>query len=91
MVLASRGYPGTTRTGDVITGVEEAQRLGDVQVFHGGTAMKDGQLVTAGGRVLTVTALGDGIEAAREQAYRAIEKIHFEGMHYRRDIGRMRG
>lgn len=90
VVLAARGYPGTTRTGDVITGIEQAEALGDVKVFQGGTATKDGQLVTAGGRVLAVTALGDGIDAARDRAYQAVDQIHFEGMHYRRDIGKMR-
>ena len=87
VVLASRGYPGKIVQGVPITGVAEANTMEGVQVFHSGTAMKDGKLVTAGGRVLTVTALGDGIDDARKRAYEAVGKIHFDGMHFRRDIG----
>ncbi|RUM91766.1 MAG: phosphoribosylamine--glycine ligase [Thermovibrio sp.] len=87
VVLASKGYPGRYEKGKEITGIEEAEKVPTVVVFHAGTAVKDGKLVTNGGRVLNVTALGKDIVEARERAYRAIEKIHFEGMHYRKDIG----
>ena len=89
VVLASGGYPGPYETGKVITGVEEADAMTGVQVFHGGTARRGGQLVTDGGRVLAVTALGDDLNAARDRAYAAAERIRFDGMHYRRDIGSM--
>ncbi len=87
VVLASKGYPGSYEKGKEITGIEEAEKVETVVVFHAGTAVKNGKLVTNGGRVLNVTALGKDIVEARERAYRAIEKIHFEGMHYRKDIG----
>ncbi len=87
VVLASRGYPGRYEKGKVITGIEDAERVDDVVVFHAGTSLKDGKLLTAGGRVLNVTALGRDIADARENVYRAVERIHFEGMHYRKDIG----
>jgi len=88
VVLASGGYPGDYQTGKPIAGIEEAAALPDVIVFHAGTAVKDGTLVTAGGRVLGVTALGRDIPAAIGRAYEAVGKICFEGMHYRKDIGR---
>jgi phosphoribosylamine--glycine ligase len=88
VVLASGGYPGDYQTGKPISGIEEAEKLPDVTVFHAGTALKDGQLVTAGGRVLGVTALGADIPAAIRQAYEAVARICFEGMHFRKDIGR---
>lgn len=87
VVLASKGYPGKYEKGKVITGIEEAEKIDNVVVFHAGTAIKDGKLVTNGGRVLNVTALGKDIVEARENVYKAIEKIHFDGMHYRKDIG----
>ena len=87
VVMASGGYPGDYESGKPITGIEAAEALGDVTVFHAGTAMKDGSLVTAGGRVLGVTALGRDIPAAIGRAYEAVGKIRFEGVHYRRDIG----
>ncbi len=87
VVLASEGYPGKYEKGKVITGIEEAEKIDNVVVFHAGTAIKDGKLVTNGGRVLNVTALGKDIVEARENVYKAIEKIHFDGMHYRKDIG----
>jgi phosphoribosylamine---glycine ligase len=86
VVAASGGYPGKYSTGDVITGVEEAEAMGDVKVFHGGTRRQGKSLVTDGGRVLGVTALGADIAQARKRAYSAMEKIHFQAMHYRRDI-----
>ncbi len=87
VVMASKGYPGSYEKGKEITGIEEAEKDPDVVVFHAGTDIKDGKLVTAGGRVLTVTATGKNLLEAKEKAYRAVEKIHFEGAHYRKDIG----
>jgi len=87
VVLASKGYPGKYEKGKVITGIEEAEKVPTVVVFHAGTAVKDGKLVTNGGRVLNVTALGKDIVEARERAYEAVKRIHFDGMHYRTDIG----
>ncbi len=86
VVLASAGYPATSTKGVPIHGVEEAAALGDVHVFHAGTAMVDGRLVTDGGRVLGVTALGADLAAARDRAYEAVARIRFEGMQYRGDI-----
>jgi phosphoribosylamine--glycine ligase len=84
--LASGGYPGKYRTGLPITGVEEANQLEDVQVFHAGTLLKDGKLVTAGGRVLSVAARGETLQQAVNKVYAAASLISFEGIHYRRDI-----
>jgi phosphoribosylamine--glycine ligase len=86
ITLASGGYPGIYRTGLPITGIEEASHLEDVQIFHAGTALQDGQLVTAGGRVLSVAAHGTTLQEARSRAYDAASHISFEGIHYRRDI-----
>jgi phosphoribosylamine--glycine ligase len=86
LTLASGGYPGKYRSGIPIMGIEEANRMDDVQVFHAGTAMQDGCLVTAGGRVLSVAARGATLQEAVAKAYEAAERISFEGMHYRRDI-----
>lgn len=89
VVLASEGYPGSYEKGKVILGVSEAEALDDVIVFHAGTAVnEDGELITAGGRVLNVVALGDTFEQAREQAYRACDLINFEGKQFRSDIGK---
>ena len=88
VVLAVAGYPGTPRTGDAIGGLSGTHETDDaVQIFHAGTAEKAGQVVTAGGRVLCVTALGNNIKMAQKTAYAAVERIHFEGMQYRHDIG----
>lgn len=88
VVLASGGYPGSYEKGKVITGIDEAEKLPDVTVFHAGTKIDDAQrLVTAGGRVLNVVALGDTFEDARKRAYEACDLIDFEGKQYRRDIG----
>jgi phosphoribosylamine--glycine ligase len=88
VVLASGGYPRAYEKGKVITGVDEANALPDVVVFHAGTAIDaEGRLVTAGGRVLDVTALGDTFEQARERAYQACDLIDFEGKQFRTDIG----
>jgi phosphoribosylamine--glycine ligase len=86
VVLASAGYPGKYETGKSISGLEDAAKLGDVQIFHAGTKRADGQIQTAGGRVLAVTALGSSTEDARERAYDALSRIHFENCHYRRDV-----
>ena len=86
VVAASGGYPGDYITGSEIEGIEAAERLG-VSVFHAGTASRDGKLVTAGGRVLAVSALGATFARARRVAYDAMSKIHFENMHVRADIG----
>ncbi len=92
VVLASGGYPGKYETGRPIHGLEELEGSGafggDVCVFHGGTAVREGVLVTAGGRVLGVQALGRDIRSAITRAYAAVERIAFEGVHFRRDIGR---
>ncbi|MBI5357480.1 phosphoribosylamine--glycine ligase [Candidatus Saccharibacteria bacterium] len=87
VVLASPGYPGDYPKGLPITGLEEAEKLDDIVVFHAGTALKDGNFVTAGGRVLNVTATGDTLQNALDKAYEAVKLINFEGMHYRTDIG----
>lgn len=88
LVLAAGGYPGKYNKGEVISGLEEAGKLyGDLEVFHAGTACKDDQVVTSGGRVLGVTALGENLQDARDKVYRAAEKIDFKDMYYRRDIG----
>jgi len=87
VVMTSAGYPGAYETGRVITGVEAAAALPGVNVFHAGTALAGGALVTAGGRVFGVQALGADVAAAIRTAYAAVERIRFEGAHYRRDIG----
>ena len=86
VVMSSNGYPGEYRKGDAIKGIEEANKMDGVHVFHAGTAFKDNSVVTSGGRVLGVTATGKDIAAAKNQAYAAVEKIRFNGMHYRKDI-----
>ena len=86
VVLASAGYPGKYETGKVISGLDEAAKLEDVQIFHAGTKNANKQVLTAGGRVLAVTALGSTIARARDRAYEAVPRIQFDGCHYRRDI-----
>jgi phosphoribosylamine--glycine ligase len=86
VVLASGGYPGDYATGIPITGLDEANAIPGVKVFHAGTKLVDGKIVTAGGRVLNVSALGTDFTDARAKAYSAIDKIHFDGMHFRKDI-----
>ena len=88
VVMASGGYPGDYRKGDLITGLDTAATLDDVYVFHAGTALKDGRCVTSGGRVLGVTALGDTVEKAVFQAYQAVETISWDGVQFRKDIGK---
>jgi phosphoribosylamine---glycine ligase len=87
VVVASGGYPGRHATGFEIAGLTEAEKDREVVVFHGGTEVRDGAVVTAGGRVLGVTALGETLQAAVAGAYAAVTRIRFEGMYYRRDIG----
>jgi len=86
VVLASVGYPNKYETGKTISGLDTAARLDDVQIFHAGTKRVNDEIVTAGGRVLAVTALGSTIEAARARAYEAVSRIQFENCHYRHDI-----
>ena len=89
VVLASEGYPGAYEKGKVILGIDEAEDIEDVTVFHAGTALNaDGELITAGGRVLNVVALGKTFEEARDKAYEAVDLINFEGKQYRQDIGK---
>jgi phosphoribosylamine--glycine ligase len=87
VVLASRGYPDSSEAGQPIEGIANAERLG-VSVFHGATALRHGRLVTAGGRVLTVVGHGKTFSQAISHAYEGVSQVSFEGMHYRRDIGR---
>jgi phosphoribosylamine---glycine ligase len=87
VVLASQGYPGSYPKGRVITGLAEAATLPDVKVFHAGTKMENEFVVTDGGRVLSVTAMGETLADAQRRAYEAVARIQFQGMHYRRDIG----
>jgi len=86
VVAASKGYPGSYEKGKPITGFEEASREKDCFIFHAGTAMKGGQCLTNGGRVLAVSALGKTVQEAVDRAYRTLSKIHFDGIYYRRDI-----
>jgi len=85
VVVAAPGYPDAPKKGDVVTGLPAAGE--DFRVFHSGTVLKDGAIVTGGGRVLCVTALGDSIKVAQRRAYEVVEGIRFDGMQYRRDIG----
>ena len=87
VVASSAGYPGSYKTGLPITGLDEAARIPGVQVFHSGSSLADGQLLTAGGRVLGVTAAAPTLEEALARAYEAMALIHFDGIYYRRDIG----
>jgi phosphoribosylamine--glycine ligase len=87
VVASSSGYPGSYKTGFPITGLREAGKAPGVQIFHSGSSLVDGQLLTAGGRVLGVTAAAPSLEEALARAYEAMELIHFDGMYYRRDIG----
>jgi len=87
VVMASRGYPGDYEKGKAISGLKEVSKMEGLFVFHAGTALKDGQMVTNGGRVLGVTGLGRDIPRAIERTYEAVGKISWEGVHYRTDIG----
>ncbi|WP_457600116.1 phosphoribosylamine--glycine ligase [Hydrogenivirga sp.] len=87
VVIASRGYPEKPEKGKVIEGLEEAEKLEDVVVFHAGTTIRDGKVVTNGGRVLNVCAYGKTLREAKDRAYEAVSRIRFEGMQFRKDIG----
>ncbi len=89
VVMASGGYPGDYQKKKPISGLDKAAKLPDVAVFHAGTTMSDGKVVTSGGRVLGVTAIGRTIAEAREKAYHAASLIHFDGAQYRKDIGHL--
>jgi phosphoribosylamine---glycine ligase len=91
VIASSAGYPGAYKTGLPITGLEAAARVPGVQVFHSGTALADGRVVTSGGRVLGVTAAADNLQKALAAAYAAMREIRFDGMYYRRDIGHRAG
>ncbi len=86
VIIASAGYPGKYETGKLVSGLEDARKLPDVFVFHAGTKRSGSEIISAGGRVLAVTALGNSAAQARERAYAAVAKIHFEGCRFRRDI-----
>jgi phosphoribosylamine--glycine ligase len=87
VVMASGGYPGNYAKGKVITGLDAAKALPNTWVFHAGTALQDGEIVTNGGRILGVTSLGRDLKTAQAAAYAAVDAIHFDGAHFRRDIG----
>jgi phosphoribosylamine--glycine ligase len=86
VVMASGGYPGTIEVGKRISGIEDADKIEGVKVFHAGTSTRDGDFYTAGGRVLGVTARAPILEVAVQRAYEAVNKIYFDGAHYRTDI-----
>jgi phosphoribosylamine--glycine ligase len=88
VAVASGGYPASYATGHEITGIEVAEAQEGVQVFQAGTVRRDGRLLTAGGRVLGVTAVAADLPAAIAAAYDGVNRIHFQGMHFRTDIGR---
>jgi phosphoribosylamine--glycine ligase len=86
VVIASGGYPGNYEKGKIIRGLDDAAKLPDVKVFHAGTAKRGNEIITNGGRVLDVTALGKDLKTAQAAAYAGVKKIHFDGAHFRRDI-----
>jgi phosphoribosylamine--glycine ligase len=88
VVIASKGYPDAVETGFEIRGLDDLQREADIVVYHAATALRDGKVVTVGGRVLGVTALGQNLDAAVARAYEGVAKVSFEGMHFRKDIGK---
>ena len=85
--MASKGYPGPYEKGYAIDGLAEAEALGDIRIYHMGTAEKDGRLVTAGGRVLMVVGSGDSLESAHAHALKAVGCIRCDNLFYRKDIG----
>ena len=87
VVCASGGYPGSYAKGKEIKGIDQAEELKDIVVFHAGTSRSGGKILTSGGRVLGVTGMGDTVEDAVSKTYAAVDKIGFEGMHFRKDIG----
>ena len=88
VVIASRGYPESSESGRVITGLEDAGQRRGVSVYHAGTALRDGQIVTSGGRVLTIVGRGPDFSEAIARAYDGVAAISFDGMQFRKDIGR---
>ena len=88
VVMASGGYPGQFTKGLEIQGLEAAEGIKDLMVFHAGTAFQDGKIVNSGGRVLGVTGLGRTVATAIEKAYAGVKVIHWDGVHYRTDIGK---
>ena len=88
VVMAAKGYPGSYQKGTAIEGLQETQSMQNVEVFHAGTALQDNRVVTNGGRVLGVTALGNTIKEAIDSAYSAVSHIHWDGAYYRKDIGK---
>ena len=90
VIASSKGYPGKYVTGTAITGIDTADEMPDVKVFHSGTKRYGAATQTNGGRVLAVTALGKDMDVARDRAYAAMAKIKFDGMHFRKDIGKIR-
>ena len=87
VILASAGYPESYETGKKISGLYELSNIDDVKVFHSGTCIKNKDILTNGGRVLCVTALGNDLNLSNKKTYSAIEKIHWDGKYYRSDIG----
>jgi phosphoribosylamine--glycine ligase len=87
VVMAAGGYPGSYAKGHVIEGLEATGRIPDAKIFHAGTTFSDGRFRTNGGRVLCATALGSNVSAAQARAYALVERIHWEGAFFRRDIG----
>jgi phosphoribosylamine--glycine ligase len=87
VVLAAKGYPASPETGKPVRGLDSLKGESDVVVYHAATAPRDGEVVTVGGRVLGVTALGVNLDAAVQRAYEAVDKVSFDGMFCRRDIG----
>ena len=87
VVLASKGYPGKPETDKLVTGYESVEALGGVKIFHAATRVRDHQLLTTAGRVMGVTAIAEDLPSAIQRAYAGVAKLHFEGMHYRTDIG----
>ena len=88
VILAAKGYPDSVETGDEVHGLEDLAGEADIVVYHAATAQRDGKIVTVGGRVLGVTALGQNLDAAVARAYEGVARVSFEGMHFRKDIGK---
>ena len=88
VVMASKGYPGKYEKGAEITGLEDAKKVEDAFVFHAGTKLSEGKVLTNGGRVLGITALADTVQKSINRAYKAVSLINFEGAHYRTDLGK---
>ena len=87
VVMAAAGYPGTYKKGEIISGLNNANSIPGVVLFHAGTKEHNGKVITNGGRVLGVTAMGENKECAIERAYDAVGKVNWKGIHYRKDIG----